>query len=160
MLYFRQSTVTSVLWASVLVSLTSGASAQSSAFCTTLNGLGDHSSEKGQTLTASELFPDSDLGASAIEHQGDCQISSSGQYVLTCTWQFPYRSEFAAARFEAIRELIAKSADDPADVTKDQNVNHPDYYEAYYYDMGNHVLSASIKDKGALQKTLVFLRMK
>jgi hypothetical protein len=160
MLYFRRMIVARGVLASALVFMANGATAQSSPFCTTLNGLGHRSPENNQTLIASDLFSKSDLGASAIEHQGECQISDSGQYVLTCTWQFPYRSELAAGRFEAVRNLIAECADDPANVTKDQNVNHPDYYEAYYYGMGNHTLSASIKDKGALQKTLVFLRMK
>jgi hypothetical protein len=147
-------------WAFAMIFTTSATSAQSNASCTTFSEIGGRSSENDLTDVASALFPGGHLGTSKDEHQGTCEISSSDQYALTCTWQFPYRSELATNRFDTVRGLISACSDDPAGFTKDQNVNHPDYYEAYYYGAGNNTLSASIKDKGALQKTLVFLRMK
>ena len=67
--------------------LASAASAQSNAFCTTLYGLENRTSDSDLTLVASELFPESNLGTPHAEHQGDCKVSSSDQYALTCTWQ-------------------------------------------------------------------------
>ena len=46
---------------------------------------------------------------------------------------------------------------EPALVAQGAEVNHPDSYDQRMFDIGDVSLSLSLKDKGALQKTVIYL---
>lgn len=152
--------IVSTLCTSITLIFVSASIAQAGSFCTKLEEIAKYPSAHTQTITPSVLFPESFSKPAIAASEAACKISATSQYMLTCTWQFSYRAAEATSTFDTLRGLAQSCADDPAGFTKDQNVNHPDYYEAYYFGFNENTLSVSIKDKGALQKTYVVLRMK
>ncbi|MGB1234772.1 MAG: hypothetical protein ACPG5U_03465 [Planktomarina sp.] len=72
-----------------------------------------------------------------------------------CYWTFKYRTTgadfFAISLTQAIENCggIMRHAD--------TDVNHPDSFEQAIFDLDNRIFSVSVKDKGALSQTLVFL---
>lgn len=87
----------------------------------------------------------------------DTYLTTTSQEGLSCHWTFPYRSDaakaFAEAMWQTIQQCRSGSPREP-----DQNVNHPDSYELRQWDTGQAIYSLSVKDKGALGLTLVFVR--
>lgn len=154
------STALHPVWVSVVMLFAFTSGAYSNPICPVLEELAKHPPAYDQTVPSATLFSRSDLSPEMNKNPANCEVSSSSQYLLTCTWQFPYRSPVATDSFTELRNLIAGCIDDPSGVTKDQNVNHPDYYEAYFFDFRHHVLSVAIKDKVGLGSTFVFMRMK
>ena len=75
-----------------------------------------------------------------------------------CQWIFDYRSEAAQRYFQ---QMVAEvhACKGAVALPKDQPVNHPDSYELISYQLGNEVLTVSLKDKAALDQTFVFLRV-
>ena len=154
------STILRSTWISILVLGVHTASAQSGTFCSVLERHIGQLPGHDYTMSSEELFSAGDLGEVLDLNPASCEILPSSQNPLSCTWQFPYRSDDAAEGFSQLRDLIDICVSDPTDFIKDQNVNHPDYYEAYHYEWLGHTVSVSIKDKSGLQETLVFLRIK
>jgi len=140
--------------ASIIVLFACPTNAYSGSFCSTLGKLTEHPPAYDQVVSSTEIFSKNDLDP----HPASCELSSSSQYVLTCTWQFPYHSPVATDNFRKLQNIIKACVNGSANFTRDQNVNHPDYYEAYYIDFRDHILSVTIKDKIGLQNTFIFLR--
>lgn len=95
-----------------------------------------------------------DLGAD------DCGLSqnSAGQRQFHCQWKFEYRSPGASETLNSLSGAAQSCFEHQAIAFRDQGVNHPDTYDQRQFILGDAVLTISLKDKAALQKTYVFLR--
>jgi hypothetical protein len=83
----------------------------------------------------------------------------SGQYQRSCYRSYPYRSGDARAAFASIGFELADCLGAKAVQSVDRSVNHPDSYELHRYQLNGVEYAVSLKDKAALQQTLVFLRV-
>ena len=78
-----------------------------------------------------------------------------------CRWAFAYRDPRAAAAYRALVTDLAHCVG-PEQVTanaEDKAVNHPDTYDLRLMAITGGTAGISLKDKAALQQTLVFLRI-
>ena len=76
-----------------------------------------------------------------------------------CGWEFPYRAQQAYDTFDAFVARVNDCVGQRATLYSDQSVNHPDYYSLRRYEMEQADVSVSVKDKGALGNTFVFIRV-
>lgn len=74
-----------------------------------------------------------------------------------CFWRYPLRSPEARAAFDQIARRLRVCADGPVTV-QETNVNHPDSYDQITGIVQGRSVSLSLKDKGGLGETLIFLR--
>ena len=99
-------------------------------------------------------------GAAALfaPHQATCQtaLQTTGE-TLVCYSAHPFRSETATDLAAEVEAGIATCFGAPAR-QQDAGVNHPDSYVARWFDVGEARIYLSVKDKGALAQTLVFVR--
>lgn len=86
-------------------------------------------------------------------------MSISGAINMHCYWVFPYRAEAATQTFQNMVADVAACLGPNATVMQDQSVNHPDAYDLREFKFDARDIGVSIKDKGALQQTLVFVRV-
>jgi len=95
--------------------------------------------------------------------QGDASCTNSlalgGGRSIHCALEFPYRSDAAARVFEELVDEITECVGSTAVSITDLSVNHPDAYDLRTFEDGARSYSVSIKDKGELQQTLVFVRV-
>ena len=91
--------------------------------------------------------------------EGTCSTSLelSGARAQNCRWPFTYRAPEATEAFDAV--LKATAACLGVQPVADQDVNHPDSYDLRTFHTDTAQVAVSIKDKGALQQTYVFLRI-
>lgn len=91
--------------------------------------------------------------------EGTCSMSLdlSGARAQNCHWPFTYRAPEATEAFDAV--LNATAACLGVQPVADQDVNHPDSYDLRTFHTDTAQIAVSIKDKGALQQTYVFLRI-
>ena len=83
--------------------------------------------------------------------------SEGGNQSISCHWEFAFRDPKALEFSDHLTAQISSCAGGlPA--ARDQKVNHPDSYDLRTFASSNGTFFTSVKDKGALQKTLVFLR--
>ena len=113
--------------------------------CDALNGLVARDAAKAAAVFA----PMSATCQSARQTTGEA---------LFCYAEHTFRSETATDMAQRIEADIAACFSAPAR-QPDTGVNHPDSYTARWFDVGDARISLSVKDKGALGKTLVFLRV-
>lgn len=85
--------------------------------------------------------------------------SLSGNNAFSCAWKFPYRDGAANAAFDTINQGLRGCFSEANETVVDEGVNHPDTYHQRQYDVDQIIVSVSIKDKGALQETYVFLNV-
>ena len=102
---------------------------------------------------------DPGLAASALSGEATCglAVEAAGE-ALFCYTAYPFRNgeaEVEAARVEA----ALLGCFEGGEVEVDAAVNHPDSYAARSVAVEGAVVSLSVKDKGALGRTLVFLRV-
>lgn len=76
-----------------------------------------------------------------------------------CTWEFPYRAKRAYAKFDELIGRVNECIGQQVTLHTDQSVNHPDYYSLLRYEMEQAEVSVSVKDKGALGSTFVFIKV-
>ncbi len=112
--------------------------------------ISDWSEGGAQELTA--LF-----GANKPEQCGE-SLGQSGATSRHCAWGYPYRMAQAQQDFKTLGALLQGCFEGAASGNGDQVVNHPDSYDLRMFQTENGALSMSLKDKGALQKTYIFLR--
>ena len=91
--------------------------------------------------------------------QCDVVRDLSGQRDFYCSWEYQFREQAAQDRFDALQLAITECFAGDLSVRNDPDVNHPDFYDLRQYRRGTLALSVSLKDKGDLQKTYVFLRI-
>ena len=91
--------------------------------------------------------------------QGTCTTSFdlTGARALNCRWPFDYRAKAATDAFTDLINATTQCLN--TDGLSDQGVNHPDSYDLRTFTTETAQISISIKDKGALQQTFVFLRV-
>ena len=86
-------------------------------------------------------------------------LTLSGARSYQCGWPFAFREPLATDTFAAfVRELDGCFGPEAA-TGDDQAVNHPDSYELRRYVLPDAEIAVSLKDKSALGKTYVFLRV-
>ena len=91
-------------------------------------------------------------------HCGE-SLALGGARNVHCVLVFAYRSEDATRVFEELVQEVTECVGSSATITTDQSVNHPDAYDLREFQDGTRAYAVSIKDKGALQQTLVFVRV-
>ncbi|AEI92607.1 hypothetical protein RLO149_c005790 [Roseobacter litoralis Och 149] len=136
-----------VLW---LFALTSAGSASLAGdFCTELEKY--HPSQQGDM----SLFEASGMASGAV-----CATSRalSGAVSNHCYWSFPYRSAASTQSFDAVVQRVADCANAQV-YSKENTVNHPDTYDLRRFTIAGKIVDVSLKDKAALQQTIVFLRI-
>ena len=84
-------------------------------------------------------------------------LALSGARAYHCAWPFPFRSDDAQSAFTKINDALAQCFGDRTEAGRDQGVNHPDSYDQRQYPLDRAMVTASIKDKSAQQKTYVFI---
>ena len=86
-----------------------------------------------------------------------CQmtIGLGGVKAYHCAWEFDYRAEAALNTFAEFDAALAACFD--ATSQHDQDVNHPDFYDLREYAVTGAVVRVSLKDKGALGLSYVFV---
>lgn len=92
---------------------------------------------------------------------GACTTSLdlSGARALNCAWAFAFRDGTAQAAFERALTALQACPKAGAGAARDQGVNHPDFYDLRLFQSAAGEVGLSLKDKGALQQTYVFLRI-
>lgn len=95
------------------------------------------------------------------ETVAQCQnaLMLGGGVQVHCGWTFDYRAIDAQTAFEQTIAAVTSCLGPSARVTPDQDVNHPDFYDLQTFTTEDNTISVSLKDKGALQQTLVFVRV-
>jgi len=93
--------------------------------------------------------------------EGKCStaLALSGATSTHCAWPFAYRAPEAAAAFEALVAAVPGCLDTSAGGEHDQDVNHPDFYDLRIFRTAKGEVGVSLKDKGGLKETYVFLRV-
>lgn len=93
-----------------------------------------------------------------LEGSSDCAIRPliRGKSYF-CTWEFRHRDADAYATFEALGEDLQSCIGDRADVSDDQSVNHPDFYDSRMFLLDKVKVAVTVKDKSALGSTFVFV---
>lgn len=128
-----------------LLLLASPASANS--FCAQLDGL----FKEASTISLPSR-PDAETTCSTA-------LALSGETSKHCAWPFDYRSEAATQAFEALVTAVPACLELDVAAADDQDVNHPDFYDLRVFNPAQGEVGISLKDKGALQQTYVFLRV-
>lgn len=139
---------------SILTTMSLANPSQASDLCENLNILMDH---------ARTNFSMQEQAVSALPKLGAprCRLSRnlSGTKTYHCALEFPYRDTAAGQKYTLLTNEIETCLGPEAKLTKDKQVNHPDFYDQNQYQLDVVRISASIKDKGALQKTLIFISL-
>lgn len=86
-------------------------------------------------------------------------LALSGETSIHCAWPFAFRSIQATDVFEALLKEVPTCLETSKLPTDDLNVNHPDYYDLKTFTTESLEVGVSLKDKGGLQQTYVFLRV-
>ncbi|MEL6996777.1 MAG: hypothetical protein AAFP68_00830 [Pseudomonadota bacterium] len=85
-------------------------------------------------------------------------LTTGGGREIHCRWSFAYRDEAAISLHDRIASDVQTCLNATA-VPREDGVNHPDSYDQQRFHAGDVDLSLSLKDKAALQRTFVFLRI-
>ena len=89
---------------------------------------------------------------------GECVVHVSPDGTV-CRWDFAYRDAAARSVFDAMSQRLGDCAGPDGIVTDDQPVNHPDTYDLRRFAFAGMDMALSLKDKAALDKSLIFLRV-
>ena len=85
-------------------------------------------------------------------------LSDTGTTGTSCHWEFPFRDQAALTFSDVLWQSLATCrAGRP--LGADQPVNHPDSYELREWATPTGTYAISVKDKGALDRTMVFFRL-
>ena len=93
------------------------------------------------------------------ERAATCSSSKvlGGSVSIDCYWVFDYRADEAQRSFQKMVEDLALCVDDGLH-KEATSVNHPDSFDQVTGHLGGQDVSLSLKDKGGLGQTLIFLR--
>ena len=86
-------------------------------------------------------------------------LAQSGQTSINCAWPFAYRASDATQAFDALIDDVPACFETQQAAINDKDVNHPDFYDLRIFEVPEGEIGISLKDKGGLQKTYVFLRV-
>lgn len=76
-----------------------------------------------------------------------------------CAIEFPFRSAAARAQYDDYVTELRACFGEEAEIPVGPAVNHPDSYDQTVFEVRGRQISVALKDKGALQKTYVFVRV-
>jgi len=107
---------------------------------------------------AVEPFALASISGADIDGKCGTSLALSGARSVHCAWPFAYRAQAATQTFVQVSELLSRCLDADSPASDDQIVNHPDSYDLRVFVTDQVTVSVSLKDKGALQQTFVFLR--
>lgn len=85
-------------------------------------------------------------------------LTKSAKTGTSCHWVFDFRDAKAREFADTLSDVLVICRDAAAPQA-DQKVNHPDSYDLRSWRTSTGVYSVSLKDKGARNETLVFLRL-
>jgi hypothetical protein len=130
------------------------APANADPFCDDINDL----------ITASAALPTTEVTIALPQTDGSAGACAFAQGTentrfIHCSWPFEFRAPEAKQAFEAVSQSLANCPTAQLREFKDQTVNHPDSYDLRIFDLDTAEVGLSLKDKGALQQTFVFLRV-
>lgn len=130
-----------VLRAGIAVSVLLWATGALSADCTEVEAIGQYA--------ANQIAPQ---GARCVLY-----LSDAGTSGTSCHWEFPFRDQAAQRFSDALWQSLVKCRTGRV-LGADQRVNHPDSYDLREWETRPGTYAISVKDKGALNQTLVFFR--
>ncbi len=122
-------------------------------FCTQVLALDDTSSKRTTAFDLSAILPEYPAAAAGCRQS----LNAGGGKSLHCMWRFDYRAPEATFAFDALTARVQTCASEPG--AKDTDVNHPDFYDLRVFQVADGDIGVSLKDKGALRQTLVFLNI-
>ena len=147
--------------ASIMVFLATIGVAQARDFCADIDYLIDQSGSRFADIMDK---PNGNAGdhdvTLALAGASYCSVtkkSKSSSY--QCAWEFPYRAQQAYDTFDELVRGVNGCIGERATLHSDRNVNHPDFYALRQYETEQAVVSVSVKDKSALSRTFVFIRV-
>lgn len=76
-----------------------------------------------------------------------------------CYWAFDFRSDSAKVAYRTLHQKFSECSQTQGDM-RDEGVNHPDSYTLENFDFGTHDIALSLKDKAALNQTLMFVHLR
>ncbi|MEM7173318.1 MAG: hypothetical protein AAF530_24355 [Pseudomonadota bacterium] len=79
--------------------------------------------------------------------------------LFLCQWDHDLQDPAAQAHFDRLSQDLEVCFGFGATMVSDQRVNHPDSYLLRQFEVREKVISLSLKDKSALGRTIVFLRV-
>jgi len=85
-------------------------------------------------------------------------LTEAGTTGTSCHWSFSFRDPIAKDEAAQIWAALATCRPNGTSAS-DQPVNHPDSYDLRAWRTEAATYAISVKDKGALNRTLVFLRV-
>ena len=144
------------VWGLALMGLPGESMAQTAPFCAQLHGaMATANSDKPAKSALDITLPGRPRAA------GICgfSIDMSGRHSAHCRWAFAYRAQAAMDAFSDALDALSACVDRPGPGVKDAAVNHPDSYDLRLFRHAGGTIGLSIKDKVALQKTFVMLRV-
>ena len=135
--------------------------AQAQEFCAKVDRLIDQSQSGFSKIAAKPKGKAGDHDVTlSLAGASHCSVTSkSKRNWYHCTWEFPHRAEQAYETFEEIAGKLNACIGGRATLHSDRSVNHPDYYASRRYELKRADISVSVKDKGALGSTFVFVRV-
>ncbi len=135
--------------------------AQAEDFCTSIDRLIDQSRSDFSEIADK---PKGDTG----DHEVTLTLAGASYCTVTkqsksnwyhCGWEFPHRATRAYDTFDELVSRLNDCIGQQATLHEDQSVNHPDFYALRRFELQQADVSVSVKDKGALGSTFVFIRV-
>ncbi len=135
--------------------------AQAQDLCTNIDYLIDQSRSKFAKITDNPNGDAGDLDVTlTLAGASYCFVTKkSTRDWYRCGWEFPYHAKRAYDTFYEFVGRMDECIGQHATLHIDQSVNHPDYYSLRRYEIEQAEVSVSVKDKGALGKTFVFIKV-
>lgn len=146
---------------SVVIVMATIGLARAQDICANIDQLIDQSHTQFAGLTEDPNGETGEYDASlALAGASYCRVTqrSKGSF-YHCGWEFPYRAKQAYDAYDEFVQQVNGCIGQHATVHADQSVNHPDFYELRRYELEQATVSVSVKDKGALGSTFVFIRV-
>lgn len=152
----------SLALAVVLTFLARGEVAQAQELCAQIDEVIDHAGSRFASILKEPTDRSGDHEVTLkLADAENCQVTRrSRQSWYQCAWDFPRRAPAASERFDGLVQAMTLCFGERARLYEDQSVNHPDSYSLRGFELPQAEVSVSIKDKGALEKTFVFLRVR
>jgi len=93
-----------------------------------------------------------------LEGAMECAVmAQSNKRSYYCVWKFLYRDASAYRKFAELDREVNDCFGHWAISSRDQSVNHPDFYDSRMYKMDQAKVTVSVKDKSALGTTFVYV---
>lgn len=89
----------------------------------------------------------------------DRVVSADGNDQYFCALEYEFRARAARQMYEELAKELTHCFGTDAVVPSGPAVNHPDSYDQTVVAVEGRQVSVALKDKGALQKTYVFVRL-